>query len=73
MCARTTARGRSPRCCTARRNELTNASLARLLVRYPLQPLQVISLIHWQALKLFVKRVPFHRKPEFLPGEGSVR
>jgi DUF1365 family protein len=56
-----------------RRNELTNASLARLLVRYPLQPLQVISLIHWQALKLFVKRVPFHRKPEFVPGEGSAR
>jgi DUF1365 family protein len=56
-----------------RRSELTNASLARLLARYPLQPLQVIALIHWQALRLFLKRVPFHRKPPFVPGQGSVR
>ena len=34
-----------------RRRELTNASLARLLVRYPLMPLQVTALIHWQALQ----------------------
>jgi DUF1365 family protein len=55
------------------RNELTNATLARLLLRYPLQPLQVISQIHWQALRLFVKRVPFHHKPPFVRGRGSVR
>ncbi|HEX2292711.1 MAG TPA: DUF1365 domain-containing protein, partial [Gaiellaceae bacterium] len=56
-----------------RRQELTNASLARLLARYPLQPLQVISLIHWQALRLFLKRVPFHHKPPFEAGRGSAR
>ncbi len=56
-----------------RRRELTNTSLARLLVRYPLQPLQVTALIHWQARRLFLKRVPFHRKPPFVPGRGSVR
>jgi DUF1365 family protein len=56
-----------------RRHELTNASLARALVRYPVQPLQVIALIHWQALRLWLKRVPFHRKPPFVPGEGSAR
>ena len=55
------------------RRELTNASLARMLARYPLMPLRVATLIHWQALKLFAKRVPFHRKPPFVPGEGSVR
>jgi len=56
-----------------RRTELSSRSLARFLVRYPLMPLQVIALIHWQALRLFLKRVPFHHKPPFTPGEGSAR
>jgi DUF1365 family protein len=56
-----------------RREELTNASLARALVRYPLMPQRVISLIHLQAARLWLKRVPFFRKPPFVPGEGSVR
>ena len=56
-----------------RRQELTNASLARALARYPLMPVQVISLIHWNALKLWLKRIPFHRKPAFVAGVGSVR
>ena len=56
-----------------RRRELTNATLTGTLLRYPLMPLQVIALIHWQALRLWLKRVPFHHKPAFVPGEGSVR
>jgi DUF1365 family protein len=56
-----------------RRRELTDRSLARTLLRYPLMPLQVIVLIHWQALRLWLRRVPFHHKPAFVPGEGSVR
>ena len=56
-----------------RRRELTNRSLAGLLLRYPLQPLQVTALIHFEALRLWLKRVPFHHKPAFVPGEGSVR
>jgi DUF1365 family protein len=56
-----------------RRRELTDATLARTLVRYPLLPVQVIAHIHLQALRLLAKRVPFHRKPPFVPGEGSVR
>jgi DUF1365 family protein len=56
-----------------RRRELTNRSLAALLLRYPLQPLQVIALIHLEALRLWLKRVPFHHKPPFVPGQGSMR
>ena len=43
-----------------------------MLVRYPLMPLRVISLIHWQALRLWVKRMRFYRKPPFVPGTVHV-
>ncbi len=55
------------------RRELTNRRLLALLLRYPLQPLQVIALIHFEAVRLWLKRVPFHHKPPFTPGEGSAR
>ena len=55
------------------RRELTNATLAQALVRYPLMPMQVTALIHWQAVRLWWKRVPFHHKPPFVPGQGSVK
>jgi DUF1365 family protein len=58
---------------TASRRPLTGASLRSVLVRYPMMPLRVISLIHWQALRLWVKRMRFYRKPPFIPGHGSVR
>ena len=56
-----------------RRRELTNASVARALITYPLMPAQVTARIHWQALKLYLKGVPFHHKPPFVAGRGSVR
>jgi DUF1365 family protein len=58
---------------TGKRTELTDGSLARMLVAYPLMPLRVIGLIHWQALRLYLKRAPFHHKPPFEPGRGSMR
>jgi DUF1365 family protein len=56
-----------------RRRELTRAALTRFLARYPLMPLQVTALIHWQALRLYLRGVPFHHKPPFEQGKGSVR
>ena len=58
---------------TGRRRPLTDATLAGALLRYPLMPLQVTALIHLQAARLWLKRVPFFHKPPFIPGEGSVR
>ena len=55
---------------TGRRRPLTNAAVARALTRYPFMSQQVTGLIHWQAVKLAMKKVPFHHKPRFVPGEG---
>jgi DUF1365 family protein len=40
----------------------TDANLLRLTLRYPLVTLRVIALIHWHALRLWLERVPWHRK-----------
>lgn len=44
----------------------------RLLLRYPLFTLGVVGRIHWQALKLWIKRVPFFTKPN-PPTEATSR
>lgn len=47
-----------------RRRTLDGAALARVLCRYPLMTAQVIGAIHWQALRLWLKRAAFHSHPE---------
>jgi DUF1365 family protein len=39
------------------------ASLLRLLVEMPLVPIKVITAIHWEALRLFVRGAKFHPLP----------
>ena len=47
---------------TGTRRPLTDRELLRLTARYPLVTARVITLIHWQALRLWLKRIPFFSK-----------
>jgi uncharacterized protein len=52
-----------------RRVELNGASLARALARFPFMTAEVVAKIYWQALRLALKRTPFHAHPL----HGAVR
>lgn len=47
---------------TGTRKELTNARLLWYALRFPFITLQVIGLIHWNAFKLWLKKIPYHQK-----------
>lgn len=44
-----------------RRRPLSDASLARALITFPLMTMKVMAGIHWEALRLWLKGVPIHR------------
>ena len=49
---------------------VTATAIRRALWRYPAMTLGVVARIHWQALKLWTKRVRFFHKPA--PPEAFV-
>jgi uncharacterized protein len=48
---------------TGPRLPLTNAAILATCLRRPFGSRRVLALIHWQALKLALKRVKFHNRP----------
>jgi DUF1365 family protein len=57
------------------RSNLTEMALLRLLFIYPLMTVKVIAGIHWEALKLWLKGVPLHKRPASTdnPPRGETR
>lgn len=49
---------------TGKKRPLTDAALLLCAVKYPLLTLRVIFLIHWHAFRLWLKRIPWHRKKD---------
>ena len=53
------------------RKPVTGGTLALSLLRYPLMTAKVFWAIHWEALKLFVKKVPVFMHPaKAIKGRG---
>lgn len=47
---------------TGARQPLTDGQLLRTTLRHPLVTLRIITLIHWHALRLWLKRIPWFAK-----------
>jgi DUF1365 family protein len=46
------------------RRELNSANLVRVLLRFPAMTLRVVAAIHWQALRLWLRRNPVYDHPQ---------
>lgn len=57
---------------TGTRRELKDPALLLYFISFPLITLKVISLIHWQALKLWLKKIPYHKKNDNLHLQKEV-
>lgn len=47
---------------TGTKKALNNRNLLLYSIRFPFITLKIITLIHWNALLLYLKKLPFHRK-----------
>lgn len=49
---------------TGTRKSLNNLNLLWYSVRFPFITLKIITLIHWNAVRLWLKKLPYHKKSE---------
>ena len=54
-----------------KKREINGANLALALARYPFASLRVLAAIYWQALRLWIKRVPLYVHPDASPKENT--
>ena len=47
-----------------KRSPFTNRTLLRALLRFPVLTLMVVFRIHWQAVRLYIRRAPFFTHPD---------
>jgi len=55
------------------RREIDGPGLARTLASLPLMTTQVVTGIYWQALRLWLKHIPFHAHPDKVARSPSQR
>lgn len=58
---------------TLQRHEINTASLAHALLAFPLMTSRVLGAIYWQALRLWLKRVPFYAHPKKPSSTGDAK
>jgi DUF1365 family protein len=58
---------------TLRRCPISRAHLASVLIQYPLITVKVIGAIYFQALRMWLKGVPFHSHPSNLDPSSSSK
>jgi hypothetical protein len=47
---------------TGKRKPINNINLLVYSIRFPFITLKIITLIHWNAIKLWLKKIPYHKK-----------
>lgn len=55
-----------------KRHEISQSLILKLAVQFPLQCLQIITLIHWHAFKLWLKGIPYFKKSDRLDLQQGV-
>lgn len=57
---------------SGKRKELTDMNLLLYFFSFPLITVQIIALIHWQAFKLWFKKIAYHKKGDNLDLQHDV-